>query len=405
MSVADGAAKQARIRLRSSLWRLSSLPSVQSCAKSVLQSQGFVGVEVGSTGAGFTGLQTCSSVSACPCCSGRIREQRAREIEAAGVAHLRAGGQLVFLTFTLPHDRGDALEQLFDTVAEGWKHVQRDAAWLALADVHGVEYAHRVGGSVKRRLAFVRAIEVSHGRSGWHPHLHVLLFVRDVDAAAVDRLQAAAVAAWQGYVTGRGWRLPEQFDAQLVVGVNNAEGLARYLSKIQDQYEPGEKVWGVHREMARSDVKRGKRWHVRSPFQIAEGAAQGSVRDLLLWHEYERSTKGRRIITSSQGLYRHLGVAELKAELAPDVSQDSVQVAEILPEDWRLVVRFRAVGDVLAVAAAGGGAAVDDLVRRLRGWQRAMDLARRREEEQRPIQGLSPIAVLAHYRRARQQVA
>jgi hypothetical protein len=395
--------KLARIRLRSSLWRISSLPSVQCCGRSVLASQGYVGVEVGDQGAGFTGLQTCGSVSACPCCSANEREQRARVIEAAGVAHLRAGGQLVFMTLTLPHDTGDPLADLLGTCVDGWNAIQKSADWRALAKVCGIAMASRAGGEVKRRLAFVRAVEVTHGRSGWHPHLHVLLFVEDLDDDRLQQLRDVVFTEWAAYVVGRGWRAPveEAFDVQRVVGVSNAEGLARYLAKIQDQYVPGERQWGVHREMARGDRKTGKRWHTRSPFQIAESAANGHGLDLVLWREYERATKGRRIIQPSQGLFAHLGAAGLAAELATDVRGETVTVAEVLPEDWRIVVRFKAIGDVLAAAQVGGGAAVADLLKRLRQWDRALSLSRERDVGQSA--DLDPKDVLALYRARRQE--
>lgn len=378
------------------------------CAKTVLMHQGFVGVEVGAGGVGLTGLQTCSSVSACPCCSARIREQRARTIEAAGVSHLRAGGQLVFITLTLPHDTGDPLGSdkssgqvgLLDTVVDGWNAVQKSSGWRSLAKVSGITMASRAGGRPKRRLAFVRAVEVTHGRSGWHPHLHVLVFCEDLDDSLMAALVETVTDEWQTYVVGRGWRLPEQLDFQRIVGAKNAEGLARYLTKIQDQYVPGEQQWGIHREMTLGDRKRGKRWHTRSPFQLAESAADGSARDLKLWHEYEQATKGRRIIQPSQGLYRHLEVADLADELAPDLHGESVEVAQILPEDWKIVTRFRAIPDVLAAAAYGGGNAVCDVVDRLRGWNRALDLARERERAHEPIPQMSVVTVLAGYREA-----
>jgi len=382
--------------LRSKLWRLSSLPSVQACSRSVLAHQGYVGVEVGGGVAGLSGLQSCSSVSACPCCSARIREARARTIEAAGIAHLRAGGRLVFVTLTLPHDTGDALADLLDTVLGGWTYLQTDRTWRDLGERFGVDLGGR-----RRRVGFVRSLEVTHGRSGWHPHVHALLFL---DGSAGPYAAAALAdclrSTWQEYVTGRGWRLPQQLDVQAVAGRTGHAGLLRYLSKVQDQWaEPADCRWSLGREMARGDRKRGRRWHTRLPFQLAASAAEGSVRDLRLWHEYERATKGRRVITASQGLFRMLGVAEVVDELAPEVV-DAVEVAQIEPADWKRVVRFRAVVRVYRAAEAGGGPAVHELLDQLRAWDRAWTLARDREAGGRPIESMSLRDVLAGYRRA-----
>jgi hypothetical protein len=401
------AARLGRLRLLSSLNRISSLPSVQCCGRTVLMHQGFVGVEVpvvaGEGRAGFTGLQTCGSVSSCPVCSPNEREQRAATIEAAALAHLRSGGELVFMTLTLPHDKGDSLRALLTTLTDGWKSLQDSAEWRALCDVIGIEFASSPNRQLRRRIGFVRAVEVTEGMNGWHPHLHLLLFVKAMNGRRFRVLQRIVRDQWQTAVIRDGWRLPEQFDFQRVIGVKNAEGLARYLSKLDDQYVPGTPQWGVHREMTRGDRKKGRRWHTRSPFQIAESAAGGHGGDLVLWHEYEQATKGKKIITPSQGLFAHLGAADLAAQLAVDTRGETYTAAEIDPADWRIVIRFKARGDVLAAAALGGGQAVDDLLSRLRGWDRALSLARDRDLS--ATTGLSPVTVLAQYRSARGKAA
>jgi hypothetical protein len=386
-----------RLQLRSKLWRLSSLPSVQACGRSLIpQGDGYVSVQVAQGVAGVSGLLTCSSVSACPCCSARIRESRARTIEAAGVAHLRAGGRLVWVTLTLPHDTGDDLADLLDTVLGGWSHLLMQRDWRALGERFGIDH-----GKGRRRVGYVRSLEVTHGRSGWHPHVHALLFLdgsagRHAAAALADCLRST----WQEYVVARGWRLPEQLDVQAIGGRTGHAGLLRYLSKVQDQWaEPSDSRWSLGREMARGDRKRGRRWHTRLPFQLAASAAEGSARDLLLWHEYERATKGRRVIQPSQGLFRALGVKEVADELAPEVVE-GVEVAQVEPADWKLVVRFRAVVRLYRAAERGGGPAVYDLLDSLRAWDRAWTLAREREAQARPIPEMSLRDVLAGYRRA-----
>lgn len=396
--------QQQRIALRARLRRLSSLPSLQCCARSVLVSQGYVGVMVADGRGGVTGVQQCSSVSACPMCSARIREQRAKQIEAAGIAHLRRGGQLVFATLTLPHDKGDDLKQLLRTLIDGWNHVCEGYGWKALAREIGLEFAARANCRPRRKIAFVRAVEITHGRSGWHPHLHVLLFTEPLSRVQYSELVETITERWQAFAVAAGRRLPEQLDFQRIYGARGREGLLRYLSKVQDGFDEASAGWGIHREMARGDKKRGKAFHTRSPFQIAAGAADGYAGDLVLWHEYERATKGMRVIQPSQGLFRHLSVADVADELCPEVPE-GVEVAQLDPEAYKLVVRFRAEWDLRAAAVLAGAAGVWDLVDRLKGWQRALDYARRRAEQQQPIKGLSPLTVLADYRRAREKAA
>lgn len=366
-------ARDERLRLRARLSRLSSLPSVQCCGRSVLQSAGQVTVLVGDGVAGVAGLQTCSSVSACPVCSARIRESRARTIEATGVAHLRARGRLLFLTLTLPHDTGDPLVALLDTVLNGWRSVQQDRHVRDLGARYGLDFGGR-----SNRFGFVRSVEVTHGRSGWHPHLHVLLFVaEDAGTEALSAIGDAIKSAWTVYVADRPekWRPPTQLDVRVVAGRTGHAGLLRYLSKVQDGFDAAASGrWSLGREMARGDAKGGRRWHTRLPFDLAAEAAAGGVNALRLWHEYEQASKGRRVVTASQGLYALLGVAQVVDELAPEVA-DGVEVAVLLPEDWRAVLRMRAIPQLLGAAETGGSDAVWDLVLTLRGWRDALEAA------------------------------
>jgi hypothetical protein len=123
-------------------------------------------VDVGHTPDGvaaarFGGLLRCSSIWACAMCSASIRNRRAVEVKEAAMAHLRAGGGLAMVTLTVRHHAGLALDPLWNTVAGAFRQLQSGAK--TLADQAGI-------------VGYVRAIEVTHGRHGWHPHVHALLF-------------------------------------------------------------------------------------------------------------------------------------------------------------------------------------------------------------------------------------
>lgn len=71
--------------------------------------------------AGYTGLTLCGSVWACPRCSAVVAAARSREIGSAVRRCDELGGQVQFLTLTLRHVRSDALADLFDPLAAGWR--------------------------------------------------------------------------------------------------------------------------------------------------------------------------------------------------------------------------------------------------------------------------------------------
>jgi len=94
---------------------------------------------------------------------------------------------VAFATLTLPHDQGDRLEQLFGSVTRAWNRTT-------------TARSVRVFGE---RLPFrwVRALEVTSGVNGWHPHNHVaLLFDRRLERDEALELREVLYGAWASAV-------------------------------------------------------------------------------------------------------------------------------------------------------------------------------------------------------------
>lgn len=120
--------------------------------------------------AGIAGLQTCGSTWGCPVCSESINAQRQADVEHAVGEWMTQGGTVLFSTFTLRHKRTDSLEHLWDGIGAAYRKMLQSKKWKTLIKGHhGLEH-------------YIRLVEVTHGdRNGWHPHLHVLLFLRTAD--------------------------------------------------------------------------------------------------------------------------------------------------------------------------------------------------------------------------------
>jgi hypothetical protein len=231
-------------------------------------------------------LQTCGSIWACPVCSARIRHARAAIIEAAAVRWVDGfGGRLGFLTLTLRHALGQSLRSLRRALSAAWRRVTQSRWWRSL----GV-------------FGFFRAVEVTDGANGWHPHLHVLLLLpAGFDFSGVG---SEFKVRWRDSVDAQGLAPTSLLRGALLQPVSvGGEGMARYLSKVLDG---GGESWDVGAELARSDVKRSVKG--LSPMQLLEAAADGEARAISRWHEYEQGTFGSRCIESSRGLARKLGL-------------------------------------------------------------------------------------------------
>ena len=115
----------------------------------------------------YTGLMVCGQVWTCPICAAKIQRYRAKEVEKAIERHKASGGSVYMLTLTVPHTKEDDLADLlarfleayrFFTAGKGYKNFKVDFDLL---------------GSIK-------ALETTQSfRSGWHVHVHILLFFKD----------------------------------------------------------------------------------------------------------------------------------------------------------------------------------------------------------------------------------
>jgi len=115
------------------------------------------------TGYYFRGLVTCGSVWACPVCSWKIATGRGREVQLIIDQHVKTGGGVYLITATIPHDYADNLKLLRSTVSTAWRKTVSGRPWLQMKQ--------RIGF-----VGFIRALEVTRGQNGWHPHLHLLFF-------------------------------------------------------------------------------------------------------------------------------------------------------------------------------------------------------------------------------------
>ena len=93
---------------------------------------------------------------ACPICG--WRRARANSARAAATV-ARVGGRAVLLTLTLRS--GPQLAPLLDLLLAAWGRISRRARWVRAFD------------------GAIRSVEVTRTSAGWHPHLHVLLHLRD----------------------------------------------------------------------------------------------------------------------------------------------------------------------------------------------------------------------------------
>jgi Replication protein len=259
------------------------------------------------------GVTRCASPWACPVCTPVIAERRAVEIDAALLEAARQGLVPVFVTATVRHRRADELQAVRSALQAAYSatfRFKKRPAWYA---------------------GQIRAVEVTYGGNGWHPHVHSVVFVdpskvngpldppglvEQLEGEYVRQLHRAGLSG----VHGVAWKVEPVFDRS---------GLSAYLSKSVTLGDG----WGVGSELSRSHRKVSRTGGI-TPFELLASAVA----------EYEAATKGARQLVWSPGL---------KARLAVEVLEDGGAAVGAPPEDPDVIVSVpRDAWDDLVVTGA-----------------------------------------------------
>lgn len=289
----------------------------------------------------YKNLQTCGSVWHCPVCAAKISERRRAELVAAVAAHRASGGDVLLMTLTNSHDRGDLLPDLLARQAVALTKFRQRREGARLFDSVGA-------------VGIVRALEVTHGGNGWHPHYHFLVFVTETLSArrlAVWRAQLADY--WLRCCQAAGLPLP---DLEHGVDVRGGQWAAQYASK-----------WGLEEEMTKAHIKRG-RGSSRTPFDLLRSARdEGDSAALMLFRDFALAFKGKQQLVWSRGLKARLAIEEsTDEEIAASADDAADLLGQLEREDWVLVCQREWRARLLTVAEREGWPGVLEVLARLR---------------------------------------
>lgn len=356
--------KDARYGARRYLWAHSAAPADQvvnpglrRCGRVMREDTVKVKVSeaAGIRHAGYGGLVTCGSAWSCPVCSAKIAARRASEISQALGTWTARGGTIALLTLTMRHHaKRDGLfvllAVLWGGLAAAWHLLTAGRAWKDLQAAYGapmertIRSGKRKGETVQcLRIRTIRVVEVTHGRHGWHPHLHVLLLLPALKPGQLESLGLAIATRWADALTSLGFeRVSDETgtDIRPLTGAEIREGF--YLTK-GSRYVSTD---ALAAEVAFGSSKKGRKGS-RAPFQILDtirvafdtvaGSQRSARRDRALWVEWEQASRGRRQIAWSAGLREDLKVEILDDQEAAELDNGGDVVAEIEAAVWHVI--------------------------------------------------------------------
>lgn len=267
-------------------------------------------------GAHWSGIERCASIWACPVCSAVIRAERANDIQAAVEKWQQEDNHLVFVTLTMRHRKTDKLDVTLNAALKAWQRICQGKAWEKFKARFGVQ-------------GYVRAVEITMGQNGWHPHIHALLFTdRPMTKADQDALTSALFDRWVTYVQKFGGGMPTKLRGiDVRPATKDGKVVAQYLGKLQEQKTP-QPDQGIGKEMARFDFKTG-RGSSLTPFELLDATGEDDESTFTayrLWNEFVAATKGRRAITWSKGLRDLVALEDEKTdeEILEESEQDDL---------------------------------------------------------------------------------
>lgn len=273
----------------------------------------------------FSGLQVCASVWACPVCAAKISERRRAELVTAVALAKSMGMHVKLLTLTVPHGLGDDLPTLLVQIRNAWRRTTTGRAGKDFRKLLGIK-------------GTIRALEVTHGQNGFHPHLHVLLFLEQ--DATNGCVQGLFTPIWQDACTKAG--LPRPSDAH-GCRVDDGSKAAAYASK-----------WGLESEMTKSHTKQGRNGS-RTPWDFLRAfleRSEGWEQSAHLFRTYAAAFKGQRQLYWSNGLRALLALGEEATdEEVAAVQEDSAKVlAKLDDEQWSAILATKSEALVLDMA-------------------------------------------------------
>ncbi len=275
------------------------------------------------------GLETCGSVWACPVCRTKIMSGRADELREVGEAFRGDGGNTCMVTLTVPHYSGQSLSKIIGT------HKGKTGLAGAFARMR----QHRRFRELKQHIKYVadtRALEITHGRNGFHAHVHMILYY---DAPIeLSELETMFYGLWADVCQSADLEPPSRSH-----GVKVTEGEGEYLAK-----------WGAPCELtsvAHKEAKNGNRTMAEMEAVLLTDDPDATRQAEIILKEYYSTMAGRRLLTwGGKNLKKeYLDVPDMTdEEHAQDDEHGEGERLYVLPFTLWKQIYYAGVGEMLS---------------------------------------------------------
>lgn len=304
----------------------------------------------------YKGLTTCARVWNCPICATKISERRKIELRYLIDSVLKEGHKIYFLTLTNRHGYNHNLKAILEA--------QKKVLLKMTSGKNSVK--NNLSSNGIDQLGYVRVLENTHGKHGWHPHFHILLIIDTSknEHETIDLLQKVYDKKWIESWRNLQKRIKDNsFEIDKLIplskdskGNNIAVTVTSGTRTEIDKYMTKTNLkWNIEAELTKSHQKVSKSeegvtaWdllRIMSGQKEKKGYSYPKARSLFL--EYIKMMKGSRQMYWSNGLKSKFGIIDQTDEdILKDIDTPSFLLSNIELRIWKNILKAKKEADVL----------------------------------------------------------
>lgn len=329
---AEGAGKRSRERLELQDSARALLPNMRiaTCLRAPLAPTVSLQYNAEHCAASWANLATCGSVWVCPVCAARIGARRTEEIKAACKIWSERQGYLCMMTLTLRHHKARRLEEIYSNLRAAYRKLLGGERWILFQKRYKI-------------VGYISAREITYGKNGWHPHLHVLFFCKE----PLNNDMRQTMADW----CGQRWR-----DELAALGENATQ---EHGVKVTQTDEEGEdyltklsSTWSIGNEIAGINNKSGKQGGL-VPAQLLRKYRKGDEKAGYRYQEYAAATFNTNWVSWSPGLRKEIfndETEETDEQIAAKPEKGAVEIFAFTRYQWFTILEKGLRGQIIELA-------------------------------------------------------
>jgi hypothetical protein len=258
-------------------------------------------------------VQRCGSLWICPCCAKNITECRRKELLKAKNNWLSEtkpqhfNNSLLLLTLTTPHTVKDDLKQLLKQQSKALHYFWGDRLGKKIL-------------SAMWNFGFIKSTEVTYGDNGFHPHYHIVLFLRrELTLFEIDTFKKLLFDHWVNCCKKANLSLPNQKHG---LDLRDGTFANQYIGK-----------WGIEHELTKSHSKKGKKGSL-TPFDLLNLSINDDPingrKPSYLYKKYAEAFKGKTQLLWSNGLKDYFAINEKDDDdIVKEIVNNSVKIIDV----------------------------------------------------------------------------